>query len=292
MLMNWLDRDPVLKKRFLECDGVMCQHTGQSVYKKIKNYSQQEILQDFDTLLPAVVAVQLVMFRVLAQRMFAFEAVIGISAGEIGAAYAAGAVSLNEALTIGFAMGHFVNADASKLRMAMVWISTTECEKLLKLYAPDICIATVYNSSTLLISGRKGDMSRFARLLEQLDKKIQLLPVEFGVHSPIIEASRMAFLTGLDNIGGHISNGRLISGTLGSWAGRNTRFDAEFWWNMLIRPVRIREAFDKTKADGFNRYVGISCGSSIDLIVQPQEESCVLFDDLFPSPAEPSAVKN
>jgi len=108
---------------------------------------------------PLCTALQLGLVEVWKEWGVAPRAVFGHSSGEVAAAFAAGMISLRDAIVIayyrGLYMGRSNSRDISKRKGAMcaVGLGETECENLLKPYPGRAVVAAINSPSSCTLSG-------------------------------------------------------------------------------------------------------------------------------------------
>ncbi|KAI1392107.1 putative polyketide synthase [Hypoxylon trugodes] len=140
---------------------------------------------------PLCTAIQILLVDLLALAGVRFDAVVGHSSGEIGAAYAAGILSARDALLIAYFRGVYAERAASpngdQIRGAMLAVETSleDAEELCRdaLFAGRLGIAA-YNSPTgVTFSGDEDAIDELQDLLEDENKFHRRLRVDKAYHS-------------------------------------------------------------------------------------------------------------
>ena len=149
---------------------------------------------------PATTAVQIALVDLLASFNIHPCAVIGHSSGEIAAAYAAGAVTLEEAMKIAYYRGEFINdlcpTDGG---MLVVGMKASEVKKYIDQYTT-ICIACYNAESTLTLSGKKDELAMLEKQLKQDTYIRRLLKVSPAFHSPQMDPAMPKYEEALRSI--------------------------------------------------------------------------------------------
>ncbi|KAK6542003.1 hypothetical protein TWF694_007774 [Orbilia ellipsospora] len=118
----------------------------------------------------ACTAIQLGLVLLLRSWGIVPSAVVGHSSGEIASAFAAGFISLSEAITIAYYRGYLVNTVKSDGGMIAVGLSEKEANHLINTlgFAGKVLVACVNSPSSVTIS---GDNTEIDRLLAHLESK-------------------------------------------------------------------------------------------------------------------------
>lgn len=140
---------------------------------------------------PLCTAVQILLVDLLALSDVHFDAVIGHSSGEIGAAYAAGYLSARDAILIAYFRGIHVGQSKSPngqhIRGAMVAVGTSmeDAEELCddELFKGRLVLAACNSSSSVTISGDEDAIEELQNLLEDENKFYRRLRVGTAYHS-------------------------------------------------------------------------------------------------------------
>ena len=185
-------------------------------------------------------------------------AVVGHSSGEIAAAYAAGAVSFEDAIAISYHRGRLVNlhGKTSEAKGAMLAVGETP-ERVTKLIAEvpshlgSMVVACINSPGSVTVSGDKaaveqlrGDLDReqvFNRLLKTND---------VAYHSHQMRPLAQEYLRALSHIEGRIPDPsvRWISSVTGQYLGSQV-VGPKYWVDNLVSPVLFAQALEKTCVD-------------------------------------------
>jgi hybrid polyketide synthase/nonribosomal peptide synthetase ACE1 len=139
---------------------------------------------------PLCTAVQVVLVDLLAAAKVRFKAVVGHSSGEIGAAYAAGYLSSEDAIRIAYYRGYYLHLAKGPQgsgvgAMMAVGTSLEDAEALLELdeLAGRIVIAASNSPESLTLSGDREAIETAKEILEDEKKFARILNVDKAYHS-------------------------------------------------------------------------------------------------------------
>lgn len=139
---------------------------------------------------PACVAIQLALTDLLKSWGISPSAVTGHSSGEIGAAYVAGALTLDQAILVAYERGQAVVEMKAKhplLRGSMMAVGAgpETCEPLLKDLRDGVAVVACENSpNSVTISGDEAGIDELARVIEAKQLFNRKLRVDVAYHSP------------------------------------------------------------------------------------------------------------
>lgn len=138
---------------------------------------------------PLCLAIQVVLVDILRAADVQFKAVVGHSAGEIGAAYAAGLLSAEDALRIAYYRGlhakHASPPNGEKGAMMAVGASHAEALEICAdpRFKGRLQVAAVNSSSSITLSGDEGAIDEVFGVLKAEQKFARKLKVDTAYHS-------------------------------------------------------------------------------------------------------------
>jgi acyl transferase domain-containing protein len=129
MATDLLESQPVFASRFAECDAIFSRLSGISLLEQLRAGRKDSLLDDTNVAQPAIFAVQAGLLALYESWGIRPDAVIGHSAGEAAAAYAAGIFSLEDALKIMYHRSRLMQRATGLGRMAAVGLPGPETER-------------------------------------------------------------------------------------------------------------------------------------------------------------------
>ncbi|KAF2084690.1 polyketide synthase [Saccharata proteae CBS 121410] len=136
---------------------------------------------------PLCTAVQVVLVNLLRAAGIRFDAVVGHSSGEIGAAYAAGFITSDDAIKIAYYRGFFSNlaGDGKPGAMMAVGTSFEDATDLCTLpkFSGRLHVAASNSPSSITVSGDKDAVEEAKLVFEEEKKFARLLKVDKAYHS-------------------------------------------------------------------------------------------------------------
>ena len=249
------DGNETFRDWMIRLDGLARQSSGgQSVLETL--YSDRNSKSDpFDrTLLthPAIFMVEYSLAQALMSAGVVPDMVLGASLGSFAAAAVAGFVDVEDALT-------------AVIRQAMAFEESCEPGGMTAvladpaLFAEEFLrgrseLAAVNFSSHFVVSAKRTDLAEIEIALKQINVAYQRLPVSFPFHSRWIEKAKPGFVSFMRSI--PCGPGRLPLVCCDETA-TLSNLPADYFWDVVRRPIRFREATARLEREGARRYIDV-----------------------------------
>ncbi|MGW3818685.1 SDR family NAD(P)-dependent oxidoreductase [Streptomyces sp. NPDC005046] len=195
------------------------------------------------------------------------DAVIGHSLGEIAAAYSAGALTLDEAVSVVTGRARAVAPLVGQGGMLALELTRTETETLLEPYQDRLFVAAVNSAHSTAVSGDTEALAELRGLLEARDIPVRRLSTPFASHTPLMDPVRADLLERLSGIRGTRTPTPLYSTVLAEPV-PGDRLDADHWYANLGRPVRFADTIRRMLDDGYRYFIELSPHPSLSASVE------------------------
>ncbi|MFF4523116.1 SDR family NAD(P)-dependent oxidoreductase [Streptomyces bluensis] len=217
---------------------------------------------------PALFALQVALYRLVASLGVTPEYVTGHSVGEIAAAHVAGILTLGDACAL-------VGARARLMGElppggVMVAVAATE-DEVVPLLTGEVAIGAVNGPSALVLSGTEPAVE--AVLARLGDRRTRRLEVSHAFHSPLMDSMLDDFRTVTATLTHHRPRIPFVSAATGAPAGDDLA-SPEYWVRHLREPVRF--------ADAVRTLTGAGAGADAFLEIGPDGGLTSLVADLAP----------
>jgi len=249
--------DPLFAETLHEIDALFRPYAGYSLADELAGrngegrYAYTEVAQ------PALFAVQAGMTRMLQQRGLQPIAVVGHSVGEIAAAWACGALTLEQAVRVIYHRSRLQGTTKGQGRMTAVGLDRDGLAALLQeLALSSLCVAGANSSSGSTAAGHPDQLDRLEAELARRRVPYKRLDLDYAFHSPAMDPVREELLGVLDGLAPGPAAVPFHSSVTGaSLEGRE--LDADYWWRNIREPVLFQPAVDGLVAQGANIFVEI-----------------------------------
>jgi phthiocerol/phenolphthiocerol synthesis type-I polyketide synthase C len=254
-----LDTEPVFRQTIERCDAALRPHTDWSLLEQLTLDQESSRLSGTAVGQPALCAVQIALAALWRSWGVEPSAVVGHSVGEIAAAQAAGALTLEDAVRVALHRGRVIRRAVGKGRMAVVGLPYDETERRLAAIDPGpVWPAASNGPNSTVLSGELPALQTVARALDADGVFCRVLEsVDFASHSPQMDPLQdelRELLTGLEPRAADVPvfstvTGRAIDGT---------ELGADYWATNLRRPVLFDRAVTALVDSGHDAFVEIS----------------------------------
>ncbi|MGW6735376.1 SDR family NAD(P)-dependent oxidoreductase [Streptomyces sp. NPDC055013] len=191
---------------------------------------------------PALFAVEVALFRLLAHHGTTPDLLAGHSIGELAAAHVAGVLSLADAARLVAARGRLM--EAARAGGAMIAVEATEAELAadLEKRAGRVALAAVNAPDSVVISGDEDAAEQLAGEWRDRGRRTRRLQVSHAFHSPHMDDVLDEFRAVAESLTFHAPRIPIVSTVTGELAGPDELTSPEYWAQQIRRPVRFVDA--------------------------------------------------
>jgi len=253
-----VSEEPVFRQSIQAIDEIFQPLAGFSLLDEIigKNgtgrYERTEVAQ------PALFALQVGVTRVLLNRGIAPAAVAGHSVGEVAAAWASGALSLEQAVRVIYHRSRLQGTTRGRGGMTAVAIGEAAARELLEVagLSAMLSIAGINSPTSATVAGAVPALEAFEASMTQRGVLHRRLNLDYAFHSPEmdpIERGVLDALSALRPSEEHLPFYSSVSGT----PLEGIALDAGYWWRNIREPVKFQDAINSIQATGSKVYIEI-----------------------------------
>nr|WP_282190297.1 type I polyketide synthase [Streptomyces sp. RLB1-33] len=185
------------------------------------------------------------------------DAVVGHSLGEIAAAYSAGALTLDEAVTVVTGRGQAVVPLAGKGGMLSLELPPARVAELLAPFAGRLFVAAVNSARSTAVSGEADALAELRHRLDEQGITARPLSTPFASHTPLMDPIRAELIDRFSGVRGARTPTPLYSAVLAEPV-PGDRLDADYWYANLREPVRFADTIRRMLDDGYRYFVELS----------------------------------
>jgi acyl transferase domain-containing protein/acyl carrier protein len=241
--------EPVFRAVMEQCDEIARPWLGASFLDEMR---RDGALDHTAIAQPALFALQAGLAAVWRSWGITPDAVVGHSVGEIAAAWAAGALSLEEGVRVAVARGMAMEPAKGKGKMAAVEMPEDE---VLAALDGRLCIAAVNSPAATVIAGETATVEAMVERLRGRGATCRLLRVEYAFHSPQMEPCDREVAAALADLRPRSTAIPMISTVTGA-AIEGNELDGRYWARNVREPVRFAAALKALAGSGVFLEIG------------------------------------
>lgn len=256
MGLQLMDREAVFRECVEEIDVLFEQISGWSLLAELRKEPDQSRINDTVVVQPTVMAIQIALLRLYEHYGIRPAGIVGHSIGEVAAGYAAGALTLQQAVEVIYRRSQAQNRVSGKGGMLAVGMTLEDAKELISSYEGVVWIGTVNGPEMLTLSGDNQPLEELAEHLESKGIFNRPVRVEVAYHSHHIDAIEDEMLETLDGVGGATTTTSLYS-TVSGQREDGTHLNANYWFHNARDPVLFTDAMSAMLVDGFDTFIEI-----------------------------------
>ncbi|WP_375372097.1 type I polyketide synthase, partial [Micromonospora sp. PPF5-6] len=251
---------PVFRHHIDRVDTALRPHTGWSLRDVILERPEAASLDRVDVVQPALFAATTALTALWRHHGIEPDAVIGHSQGEITAAHAAGALTLEDASRLIAHRGRALTTiEGTGAMLAVTGPTpselTTLLADLLPQHAPELHLAAHNAPTACVLSGSTTAIEAAHQALTEQGHQARIIPVSYASHCPHIDPLH-AELTGVETTPRTSDTTFYSSTRQGVLPG--DELTTGYWWDNLRQPVHFHPTLQQLITDGHHTLIEIS----------------------------------
>ncbi|MBS7544278.1 SDR family NAD(P)-dependent oxidoreductase [Ancylobacter oerskovii] len=268
-------------------DTLFAPLAGWSIAGRLDEEDLAAKLKETSTAQPLLFAIQSAMVVALRATGVVPHMVLGHSVGEVAAAWAAGALGLEEAVRLIHLRSLHQEKIKGQGRMAVAAAGAGEVQAFLDRHGLDrIAIAAVNGPASVTLSGPAEDIKTAQQRMRQERIPVILMDLDYPFHSALLDPLEGEMIEELGEL--HARPGDLpfistVTGDVMDGAG----CDAAYWWRNIRQPVLFSAAVERAAALGASIFLEVSprpiltgaISETLKAVDRPGETVAGLTDD-------------
>ncbi|WP_329110187.1 acyltransferase domain-containing protein [Micromonospora sp. NBC_01699] len=257
MGLELLATEPVFRAALRRCDEQVRQFAGFSVTEQLGLDPAASRLHEIDVLQPTMVSVQIALVALWRDWGVTPDAVVGHSMGEIPAAYAAGALTLPDAMLIACRRSALLRRITGKGALATTELSPAQAHALAAASAGRISVAGENSPRSTVLAGDTESLAALVDDLNQRDVYCRIVRGTVASHSHYVDELRDDLDDALRSLAPTPTRLPMYS-TVTTERVPGTSLGSGYWMRNLREPVRLAATVRRLAEDGHEVFVEIS----------------------------------
>jgi len=195
-----LAKDPVFRDTIHRCEELIQKHAGWSLLEQMTVSESDSRMSETQVSQPANLAIQTGLMALWNHWGIVPNAIVGHSTGEVGACFAAGMYSLEDAVRIVVHRSRLQQQATGTGMMLAAGLSRQEAREVIAGAEDRVSIGAVNSPSSVTLSGDEFTLKQIGARLEKDQKICKFLRVDVPYHSPKMDPLRTELFQCLSNI--------------------------------------------------------------------------------------------
>ncbi|WP_341278004.1 type I polyketide synthase [Paenibacillus sp. FSL H8-0537] len=251
-----LKLEPVFREVMEQCDRLFAEMAGWSMLAELAKDEAESLMDETEISMPISCALQIALAKLWCSWGIVPESIVGHSAGEVAAFYAAGVYSLEHALQIVYHRSRLLQRLSGRGGMAAVGASEEEAKKLLEGFEETVSIAAINSPSSVTLAGTIQSLDDVLALAAEQKLFNRKLKVQAPFHSHFMKEIERELLGSLEGIPSLTASIPLYSSVTAEPVD-GASVDAHYWWRNVREPVRFAPAIEQMLHNGSTVFVEI-----------------------------------
>lgn len=267
MARDLLDTNPVFAAEVARVDAALRPLAGWSMVDELRRDENTTHMTETRISQCANFAVQVGLAAVWRDLGVRMDAVIGHSAGEVAAAYVAGALSFDDAVTVVYHRARLQQTTSGQGRLLAVSISPDLARALPDVMSGRLHLAAVNGPESIALVGDEPLLTNLQREFEDNGVFARLVAGDVPFHGPRMDPLEADLRRSLEGITPKAPTTRMYS-SVTAQAVTEPLHDADYWWRNVRQPVMFADAARLAIADGHRAYLELGPNPVLGYSVQ------------------------
>ena len=230
---------PPFRAAIEDVDAIFHPLAGWSLIERMGLPEDQVDIALTEVAQPMLFAQQVALVKVLAEAGIAPDVVFGHSVGEAAAAWASGALTLEQATRVIFHRSQQQATTRGAGKMAAVGLSQAETEAVIARLGLSVEVAAINSPRAVTVAGREDELEALVAEIDAQGQFVRLLALDYAFHTRFMEPIRDGLLAALDGLEAGPVTVPMVSTVTGETLS-GPELSAPYWWDNIRQPV----AFD------------------------------------------------
>lgn len=263
---------PAFRTALEECDVLTRDQTGWSVISELEADALASRLSDIDVVQPVLFALQVALTRQWRAMGVEPDVVVGHSMGEVAAAWAAGALSLEDAVRVICVRSRLMREARGKGAMALVELTLEDADAAIARFGGRLCVAVSNSLRSTVVAGDPGTLDDFLAELAGRDVFQRRINVDVASHSPQMEPLLEPLRGGLTGLAPR--DGALpLHSTVEARPLPGRELGIDYWARNLRSTVRFASVVRDLLAGGPVTFVELSPHPALLAAIQQEQQA-------------------
>ena len=249
-----LKNEPLFAETIHKLDKLLGKHADWSLLEELTKDEDSSRISETRIAQPAIFSIQIALFEMWKALGISPAAVAGHSIGEVPAAYASGALTLEQAVLLIFHRSRVQYKATDKGRMLAAGLTPAEAAKLIRGREDKVSIGAVNGPAMVSFSGDTDVIEQISEELENRDIFNRLLQINVPFHCHHMEPLKEELLSSLSSLKPSATHIPFYSTVTGKVI-EGEQLDSGYWYRNVRETVSFVSAIEQMIKDGFDTFI-------------------------------------
>lgn len=253
-----LEQEPIFRKAVEEVNDIFRQYADFSLIDELLAQGEEGRYEYTEIAQPALFALQVGITQMLKHRGLLPVAVAGHSVGEIAAAWAAGILTLDDAVKVIFHRSKLQGETKGRGAMTAVGLGNDATQELLSDLglATKLTVAGVNSSRGVTLAGNPESLLQLESALDLRKVFQKRLAIDYAFHSQAMDEIKTPVKEALAKLQPRKAAIPFYSSVTGKVI-EGQKLNASYWWKNIRNPVLFEQAINGIIATGINIFLEV-----------------------------------
>ena len=280
---------PAFRAAIDSVDEHLAPHLGWSVAERIAGEPDATALRRTDVAQPLLFAIQVGLVSALADQGVAPDACIGHSVGEVAAAWAAGALSLEQACQVIAVRSRLQQTRHGSGGMAVLGLPPEPAAAFIAEIKPALQFAAINAPGSVTVAGPAEALDRLGVAAREAGVVYARLDLDYAFHSAAMEPLRIPLHEALAGLTSAEPRLPLVSTVTGEII-EGAALDPDYWWRNVREPVLFARGVETLIADGVRLFLEVGPQPALQSFLRAglkqQDTAGAVLASLTPEPVD------
>lgn len=252
-----LKTSPLFRETILKIETLFSKVADWSLLEEMSKNEAESRVNDTRIAQPAIMAIQIALTEMWKSFGIQPAGVVGHSIGEVAAAYAAGSLTLEQAVEVIYHRSRGQNKASGKGKMLAIGLPLEAVKREIIGLEAQISIGAINGPQMVVLSGDTDALELVAARLEKKEVFNRFVKVTVPFHSHHMDPLKEELTDSLKHL--QTSKGVLpIYSTVTGKREDGTHLDTGYWFRNVREPVYFTDAIQSMIDDGFEQFIEIA----------------------------------
>ncbi|MEW9701474.1 SDR family oxidoreductase [Paenibacillus sp. SI8] len=275
--------EPLFRALAEEIDGKFIACAGWSLVAEMMANEAESRMEETAIAQPANFLLQVGLAALWRSWGICPTAIVGHSAGEVAAAYEAGAMSLEDAVRVIYHRSRLQQKTTGQGRLVAIGLPLHEVLPILETYSDRVSLAAINSPNSVALAGETAVLEEIEAYYKELGIFCRFVHGNVPYHSHFMEPQKEELLHVLQDI--KLENERIpLYSTVAGKKIKGTELDNEYWWRNVRDSVHFAGAMEQLIEEGNSVFLEIGphpvLGTSINECLMHADKQGFTFSSL------------